>query len=858
MKQKAPGNPISLFKWIWQSYLRTAIIPLIMVELVFIGIYFVSNNWSQKEMVDLLRAEVQKELQHIAGRESVVIQQQINGVSNTTEMFARQMKKALAAPASISPEDAGRMTYSPEGVYYTRRDRKDGGAAVFYSGAVPVGAAERDKVGRVLTLQRLMKDIEQSNPLIESLYLNTFDSLNIIYPYFDVISQYPPLMDIPAYNFYYEADARHNPERRVKWTDAYLDPAGHGWMASAIAPVYSGDFLEGVVGIDVTINTITNQILNLDIPWQGYGILIGKDGTILALPEKGEEDWGLNELTDHHYSEAIMKDTFKPDQFNLYKRKDLASLSGQIAGGDNGFSGIRLNGEPQVASWATVPETGWKLLIIVSEKNIYAKVDQMKNKLFRIGFFMIAGLIFFYCIFFCILYWKSRRMSYDISRPLIEINNIVQRIGAGDYCQKEPDLHVKELRETASNLVDMGQQLGAANEKLLEAQTILKAAKEEAEKASMAKSKFLSSMSHELRTPLNTVLGFARLLEVDSSAPLNESQGENVKEILKAGSHLLVLINEVLDLARVESGKLTLSIEPVQVKSVVDETLALIKPIADKTNIDVVCHLPDCGERFVAADRTRLKQVLLNLLSNAVKYNRDHGKVIVSCEKIDQDIRFNIIDKGYGIPESELSAVFEPFHRLTEANSTVEGTGIGLTVAKQLIELMGGSIGVESREGEGSHFWIDLPSLEGTRRPEDERSSYAGEWDNEAGSTLKSILYVEDNPSNLALVERVLSRCPVIKMFAAANGELGIDLARACRPDLILLDINLPGIDGYEVQRRLRECDETRGIPVIAISAGAMAKDIEKGMSAGFAEYITKPIDIHKFLGTITKYLKQN
>lgn len=971
--------PISLFKWIWHSYLKTALIPLVLVELVFIGIYFFTNGWTQKEMVNLLREEVQTELQEIAAREAVVIQQQLAGITYTTDIYRQQAEKALQMPTAVRPEDARRLTYSPEGVYYTKEDKQEGGAAVFYSGYVPVGEAQRAKVGRTLALESLMKDIQQSHPLVDSLYFNTHDSLNVIYPYFDALAQYAPRINIPTFNFYYEADAQHNPSGKVRWTDAYLDPAGHGWMASAIAPVYNGEFLEGVVGIDVTINKITDYILDLDIPWSGYGVLIGKDGTILALPPNGEKDWGLNELKEHHYEEAVQQDTFKPDDFNLYKRPDLTTIAQAVSQQDSGFQDIQLNSKSIVASWSTVPETGWKLLVLVPEENIYSKVNQMSQQLFDIGTLMIAGLIFFYCIFFLVLYQKSRKMSTNISQPLVEINHMVQRIGSGDYLQKVPDFPVQELQETAAQLVSMSQQLGTANESLLETQGILKkkesdlqalvnsiddvifeldeqgvfrnvwandptmltrpqeeiqgaslqeifdadkaafyqakirkvldtlepdildyemptsrgtrwfqariasinsdartvsisarditerkemersiiTAKEEAEKASMAKSQFLSNMSHELRTPLNAVLGFAQLLAIDPEAPLTENQRESVKEIEKAGNHLLSLINEVLDLAKIESGKLSLSIEFVQVEMVMGEVFSMIRPLAKQHDIRLKCGSADCMEQFVSADIIRLKQILLNLFSNAIKYNRPQGEVCFHCERAGQFIRFHVTDTGLGIPKTELEAIFEPFYRLGATSNQVEGTGIGLTVARQLVQLMGGSIDAESQEGVGSHFWFELPCAAGTGLPIGmtdshtyrgvEKQAYVGSYE---------VLYVEDNRANLHLVERILANYPQVKMFSATSGELGVDLARAHRPQLILLDINLPVMDGFEVLKRLKSYPETKDIPVIALSANAIAKDINKGLNAGFAAYLTKPINVPNFMEILMKFIK--
>ena len=383
-------------------------------------------------------------------------------------------------------------------------------------------------------------------------------------------------------------------------------------------------------------------------------------------------------------------------------------------------------------------------------------------------------------------------------------------------------------------------------------------AKEDAEKASKSKSEFLSGMSHELRTPLNAILGFSQVLELDPEAPLTDSQKESVKEILKAGNHLLELINEVLDLSKIESGKLSISIESVPIKSVMEETLAIIKPFAAKNNIKIITHPTENSNEFVSADHTRLKQILLNLLSNAIKYNKQNGEVTFYHDKINNKFRFHVVDTGIGLSLGDLDEIFKPFHRLNKINNKIEGTGIGLAVAKQLVELMDGKIYVDSQKGIGSHFYVEFPYIDSHIIDDSEilisveRKSYFSE------NKLYKVLYVEDNSANLKLVERILMQIKNIEMLSATSGELSIDLAIAHKPDIILLDINLPGIDGYEVFKRLKLYDETNNIPIVAISAHAMPTDMEKGISLGFTDYITKPINIPIFTEKISNILRNN
>ncbi|MDP1903552.1 MAG: PAS domain S-box protein [Pseudomonadota bacterium] len=389
---------------------------------------------------------------------------------------------------------------------------------------------------------------------------------------------------------------------------------------------------------------------------------------------------------------------------------------------------------------------------------------------------------------------------------------------------------------------------------LLDKNTELESAKLVAEKANLAKSNFLSSMSHELRTPLNAILGFAQLLETGSPTP-TDAQGVRLNQIIKAGWYLLDLINEILDLAVIESGKLSLSQEAVSLTEVMRECQAMIEPQAQQRGIQMN-FLPFDSTWFINADQIRIKQVLINLLSNAIKYNCAQGTVRVACTAITPErIRISIKDSGMGLPAEKLAQLFQPFNRLGQEAGSEEGTGIGLVVAKQLVELMGGTIGVESTVGMGSDFWVEIirdvmPQLAAGNAMPTEFAPQA-----QGNAALRTLLYVEDNPANLMLVEQIIEDHPHVRLLSASDGNLGIALARAHRPDVILMDINLPGISGFQVLTILREDPLTARIPVLAISANAMPRDIEKGLEAGFFRYLTKPIKVNEFLVALDQAL---
>ena len=389
----------------------------------------------------------------------------------------------------------------------------------------------------------------------------------------------------------------------------------------------------------------------------------------------------------------------------------------------------------------------------------------------------------------------------------------------------------------------------------------LESAKSVAERANLAKSDFISNMSHELRTPLSAILGFAQLLE-SGSPPPSHGQKRSLDQILQAGWYLLELINEILDLALIESGKLSMSLEPVSLPEIMHECEAMIESQAEKRGISVNFIHVDTP-RFVIADQIRVKQVLINLLSNAIKYNRVGGKVVVesaACQT--NSIRISVRDTGEGLSPEQLAQLFQPFNRLGQEENSVQGTGIGLTVSKRLIESMGGIIGVDSTVGKGSVFWIEL---EQTIEPQinanvSERIETTSEQ--VLGSVQSyTLLYVEDNPANLMLVEEIIARRSDIRLLSARDGNSGIELARSSLPDVILMDINLPDISGLQALKILSENPTTAHIPVVALSANAIPRDIENGLKAGFFRYLTKPIKVNEFMDTLDvalKYAKEN
>jgi signal transduction histidine kinase/CheY-like chemotaxis protein len=412
-------------------------------------------------------------------------------------------------------------------------------------------------------------------------------------------------------------------------------------------------------------------------------------------------------------------------------------------------------------------------------------------------------------------------------------------------------LEARVLERTAE-IAQANAALQQENAERKQAELAMQEAKNEADKANLAKSEFLSRMSHELRTPLNAILGFSQLLQQADLAPGDQ---ESVRYIYRGGRHLLELINEVLDLARIEAGHMQVSIEPVSTAEALNEACDLVRPIATERKIEV--KKPPVSERewIVMADRQRLKQVILNLLGNALKYNRDNGEVTVSYEEMPSArLRISITDTGPGITPEKRRRLFIPFDRLGAEDSSVEGTGLGLALSKRLTEAMGGTIGCESEFGRGSTFWIEFP-LAVNMGIVEATNGHDAPPPRAVADKRAHLLYIEDNASNLTLVEHFLRKQPKFKLTTAMQGTVGVELAIRHRPDLILLDLHLPDINGAEVLARLKSDDRTRSIPVIMLSADAIQRRIKESISNGAAAYLTKPLDVNQFFQVIEEHL---
>jgi len=828
-KQPSPtrfSHDVSLHKWVWLAYVRAALIPLLFVELALLGVYMFSHEWSKTERISSIETLASSELLRLVENHADVIERQLDGVAQLTELFRQETQVALAKPAEKNLEPLSRYKMTEDGVLYTPVN--DGGAAVFFSGFVKIDEKNKPKIAQTSRIDGTLQRIVDINPLVVQAYFNSHDSLNRIWPYFDVLSQYAPKMDIPSYNFYYEADAQHNPERKTLWIDAYLDPAGQGWMVSSISPVYNGDFLEGVVGLDITLDAIIKQVLTLPIPWQGFAVLINKDGMLLALPEQAEKLFDLHELTTHHYDQAIREETFKPDSFNINRRPDMQPLTAALA--QSKQTALVNFDQPYLLASKTLPSTGWRLVVFAPENEIFQPAKILAANLTRVGWYILGGLFLFYVVFFAFLYQRAKRLSHDISDPLQGIQNMAIQIGDGNFKPDAPVFKVQEFKSTVSQMLLTADKIDDAERQLI-------TAKELAEQANYAKGAFLANMSHEIRTPLNAINGLAELAK---DGTVDNKLQRYLAQIQQSSHALLLIINDVLELSKMEAGKIKLENNNFAIEELLQDLADFFIRSAEQKQLALFIQCDKTVPALVCGDIKRIRQILINLIGNAIKFT-ERGEVHVTVDALKQHDRyalhFAVRDTGIGIDSETIEHLFEAF---TQADVSLSrkfgGTGLGLAICQQLVNLMDSTIDVSSQLGEGStfEFTISLPG-----------QPASAAVTTELHLALRTLV-IDDNSTSAAIVQDYLQQCDCrvaqARSLAQAIDQMQQALQDSQAVELVLLDAALLQATDSDTVQGLISMAEQSGADIMLLIDGAYQESLQQPAGLQNKALLNKPV----------------
>lgn len=689
-----------------KEFVRSALIPIIIIELMLLILYFSINAYKTYRTRITLLQEVKLNIGEIASREAGNINMELSKISGYANLIKRENERFFKDPSKFTlPDVKPVLKVAPNGTMY--KENNNGGGSIYYSGLTKFGPEQFKKAEMTEAFDPLFKAVVDIDSNAVAVYINTWDNMNRYYPFIDkTYEQYMPNMDITSYNFYYLADAKHNPSRQVVWTDAYLDPAGMGWMASCIIPVYNENFLEGVVGIDVTIEKFTQNILALKIPWQGSAFLVDEAGTILAMPESVEKLLGLSELKKHIYNNAIKENTYKPEDFNLLKNSSIPDGLKAVVKENRAIEEVLLGGHHYIVSQNRIKETGWRFLTLIDKEVVLAPVNQLTYQSNMLGYGAILFLILFYLPFFIYLIRKAESISGKISSPIEYLIDTTRDISRKFQSTNLEHVGLLELDELADNFNVMTKKLNEVYQE--QEEKISEGVKQLREKDHMiikqsrqaAMGEMIGNIAHQWRQPLNSIGVIVQNIEdaYNYDELTKEYMVEKINNVMTLLSYMSHTIDDFRNFFKPDKEKQSFSIAE-SVRNSLSFMDANFSHNNIKVDVDVVEDIKIWGYPNEYA------QVLLNILNNArdiikereIKYGEIKIRVNASYSRSVVEIE----DNGGGIRPDVIEKIFEPYFTTKEM-----GTGLGLYMSKMIVEKnMGGELKVENR-GDGAVFTL--------------------------------------------------------------------------------------------------------------------------------------------------------
>jgi signal transduction histidine kinase len=669
-----------------KKFIKYALIPILIIEVSLLVLYFSINFYISQKNVKTLKEFALKDTSELLNYEAQKIDNIFSNITTLSMIMQNEHQRILSNPNMHNIENKPIFKTAPNGVYY--KESKNG-SSLYYSSKTKITQKEKQKALYTEAMDPLLKDIVEFNDNVVATYFNSYDNMNRLYPYIDkVYEQYGEHINMEDYNFYFLADKNHNPSRKPVWTEAYLDPAGNGWMISCITPIYNENFLEGVSGIDVTVENLVSNVLDIKLHYDAKMFLIDKNGMILAMPSSIEKFFNLEELKKHNYTDVIKETIRKPEEYNIFKNKTLLGEHFRnMLLKHQGVSDIELDDKKYITLKNSIHETQWELMILIDEDNILKHISELKNLSDRIGYAAVSFMIVFYLLFFYFLLKKSRTIADSIALPIEEITKQTTKAVNTNSDIELIDTKIYEIHKLSSNFSKMIVDLRRANR---------------------VKDEFMTNMSHEIRTPLNAIMGFTEIVSLNKKPEKNEHYLKMIKD---SSNSLLSIVNDIFDFSKMQSGRMEFEIIEFDFKEMMNEIKLSFTKEADRKNIEFDMFFDNDAPTFIKSDPTRVKQVVVNLIENAIKFTLDNGKVDVQISYENKRVCVKVKDNGIGIEKEYMQKIFEPFSQ-EDASTTRKfgGTGLGLAISNDIAKFLGGELSVDSKVGMGSEFIFCIPA----------------------------------------------------------------------------------------------------------------------------------------------------